>query len=335
MAPGRSRNATGGKRIFLTSCETHEGAWRHQEERLRALWERSSRTHTLADSPEEADLIIIGNLRDENWLRSLRTHPVVNRYPSKCFVVEDRDDPMPLLRGVYTSATRNLWCKSRYRSASYGLYHPDFQNPHIDAYQGDACARPKKYLFSFTGRACHPVRAGIFAAYSDRGDCHVRDTSDFNLFTHQSEGKAEQQRRFVEVLEASKFALCPRGNGAASIRLFEAMRIGVAPIIVSDDWILPNGPDWPSFALSVREADVAEIGRLAEKSESRYAEMGRKAAEAYAQFFAEDVYFDYLIEQMLDIRRRQFVPEVVHWRMRNVKVFWWRLKCAISRRVSG
>ncbi len=38
----------------------------------------------------------------------------------------------------------------------------------------------------------------------------------------------------------------PRGIGASSVRIFEAMRAGRAPVIISDDWIVPPVGDWGS-----------------------------------------------------------------------------------------
>ena len=319
-------------KIHLTSCETHPGAWRHQEERLRELWSYSSRRHSLVDDPAEADLIIVGNLREENGFRSLRLHPIVNRFPAKCFGVSDVDQPLPLLRGIYTSAHKRLPFRSRDRSGCYALYHADFRNPFVESHPGLAFVAPKKYLFSFTGRESHAVRREIFRRYQERADCFVRNTSEFNLFTHEQEGKLRSQAFFVQVLEASKFALCPRGAGAASIRLFEAMRLGVAPIIVADRWILPKGPDWKSFALFVPEKEVHRVSELAERNEARHQEMGRAAADAYARCFARDTYFDYLIEQMDDIRRHQRVPEVLHWKLRNLAVLHRRVSVQIRRR---
>ena len=37
------------------------------------------------------------------------------------------------------------------------------------------------------------------------------------------------------------------------MRLFEAMRLGVAPIIASDDWVYPRGPDWSACSVVIKE----------------------------------------------------------------------------------
>jgi len=311
-------------KIHLTSCETQPGAWRHQEQILRELWECSSRQHCLVESPAEADIIIVGNIREENWFESLRRHPVVSKYPNRCFVVTETDDPKPLLRGVYTSAHRKLAFPSRCRTGAYTLQHPDFNNPYIESHCGGAFRSPKKYLFSFTGRNCHPVRAALLGQRFEREDVFVKDTSGFDLFTHQNENKASSQEFFVRVMEASKFVVCPRGNGASSIRLFEAMRIGIAPMIISDDWIPPKGPRWNDFALFVKEGEIGVIEALAVRNEERWREMGELSAREYERHFSKAAYFDYLVAQCADLLEKQPIPESVFWGMRHFFVWNWK-----------
>ncbi|MFT3781937.1 MAG: exostosin family protein [Nibricoccus sp.] len=321
-------------KIYVTSCETGQGAWRHQEELLKGLWQISSRRHSLCDSPDEADFIVIGNLREENGYQSLRENPLVTRFANKCFAISETDEPFPLLRGVYTSAYRGLYTLSRFRSGAYNLYHPDFRNPHVERHPGDAFNQTKKYLYSFVGRRCHPVRERFLACGTRRPDVLIQDTSHFNLFTHDQNGKDAQQLEFTRIVESSKFVLCPRGNGAASIRLFEAMKMGVAPVIISDDWLLPRGPNWAEFALFIREKDIDRLDEIVSGHEGRFQRMGQKAAEAHARFFADDVYFDFLVEQLRDIRDHQVIPEAFFWKVRNALAFWARLKNAARRRIS-
>jgi hypothetical protein len=62
-----------------------------------------------------------------------------------------------------------------------------------------------------------------------------RHQADFNRTPpdRRSRGPAADKDlpklRYAELLIASKFVLCPRGNGASSIRLFESMQLGICP----------------------------------------------------------------------------------------------------------
>src|SRR2546423_4170060 len=44
-------------------------------------------------------------------------------------------------------------------------------------------------------------------------------------------------RRDGEICKASKFILCSRGVGTSSVRLFDTMRMGRVPVILSDQWL--------------------------------------------------------------------------------------------------
>ncbi|HLP03133.1 MAG TPA: exostosin family protein [Opitutaceae bacterium] len=319
-------------KMLPTSCETHAGAWRQHERGLRALWARSSRRHQLVDDPAAADMIVIGNIRRERAYRSLRLHPLVRRFPEKCFGMSEDWLLHPLLRGLYVNAHRGLPFRGRFRTGSYALYHPDFKNPLIEGYVGHAYLAPKRHLASFCGRDCHPVRAALFAQRWQRPDVFIYDTSDFNAFTHNAAGKAPWYEEYLHTMEASKFALCPRGTGAASIRLFEAMRLGVAPVILSDAWIFPRGPDWASFALRVPEREVGRIEALLCEREPDYAELGRRAQAAFRRFFSEDSYFDYVVDQLAAIAREQKVPEAVFWKLRHVHAACLSLHRRLRRR---
>ena len=307
-------------KIFLTTCETHNNAYQFQKDILLDLWTQSSKKHFIVDNIEDADIILIGNLIQEDSFHSFRTHPIIHRYSNKCFTICDTDRPLPLLRGIYTSADKRLWFSSRYRTGCYALLHPDLRNPFIDNYKRFAYEQEKQYLLSFVGRNCHRVRKKILTHKYCRKDVFIKDTSGFTIWnlTQEAEVKIPKQKEYVEILEKSKFALCPRGHGPATIRLFEAMKIGVAPIIISDHWILPNGPQWNDFAIIVRESDVVDIEEILTQNERKYREMGQAAASAYRDYFSEISYFDYLIDQVIDITKHQSLPEGFFWNIRHI-----------------
>jgi len=319
--------------IYLTSCETGPNASRYHEGMLAALWTSSSRQHALVDCPEKADLIFIGNLCEENWYGSLRRHPVIGRYPNKCFIISEEDRPKPLLRGIYSSTSRKTFFRSRMRTGTFGLHHSDFQNPFVQGYADQAWEKPKEYLASFMGRVSHSVRVKIFNLRFHRSDWIVRDTSNFQVFTHDTNGKSPQQKIFFDALEKSKFAICPRGLGTGSVRLYEAMKMGVAPVIIADDWIPPKGPHWDEFAIFVREGDVAKMEEIISSQEYRYKSMGRLAALAYADHFGPRGYFDYLVAQATDIMSSQLIPESLYWRARNGVLAYWKARQRLQRAI--
>jgi hypothetical protein len=304
--------------VMIVPCESGPDAWTHQSEILRAHFPADPQLR-LVQEADRADIILITDLRDRgDDFANLRHHPLVRGYPDKCFTVTDVDEPPRWVPGMHTSATKSLLNLRRFHSGSYFLTHPDFRNRFIDELAELAPEQlpERRILFSFLGRACNPLRRRMLQRRYTRLDVVVKDTSAFNAFTHDPFGKASAQREYAEVLATSKFAVCPRGAGAASIRLFEAMSLGVCPVILSNDWILPRGPDWKSFALFVDEDDDANLEAIITQHEPEWRERGQRAREVFHQFFTGPAYARYLIDSALDLQRRRVVPE------RLVQLFW-------------
>jgi len=308
-------SATRPYKVLLSLCDQGPGAWDHQTRILRRLHAISAAPlHTLVESPEEAELILISNLRDENWHRGVFEHPLVRRFPDKCFGITDTDYPFPILRGLYTSARASGLYLGRVRGGSYALYPDETKNPFVDGCALDEAVE-KRWFLSFIGSNNHPVRDGLLRLRAERDDVLLEDSGAFSVFEDPPGAGDEEglgrQRRFCEVLRQSKFALCPRGRGRSSVRLFEAMKLGVAPVILSDDWLPPEGPDWGSCSVRVRESEVGNVEAILQEREAEWPELGAAAREAFERYFADEVYFNYVIWVLDGIRRESRVPEVV------------------------
>ena len=116
-------------------------------------------------------------------------------------------------------------------------------------------------------------------------------------------------RRYAEICRASKFILSPRGMGVSSVRLFDAIRMGRVPVIVSDQWVPPEGPRWEQFSLRVAEKDIGQIPSLLERHESAAVGMGLAARKEWEAWFSPAVCFHHVVEACLDIKRTREIPE--------------------------
>jgi len=121
-------------------------------------------------------------------------------------------------------------------------------------------------------------------------------------------------------LRDSRFILCPTGAGTSTPRFFEAMKAGRVPVILSDNWVAPEGPRWQAFSLRVPERDVRLLPQILEQHETRAAAMGMLAREEFERWFSETVCFHRIVEWCLDIRRSRRLPErlmqrVVLWQL--------------------
>lgn len=306
-------------RVLVTSCETDEGAWRTHERKLKRLFELSDKRHELVDDPEAADLILVGNVREEDWAAKTSHSPIIGRFPGKSFSLSDRAGPIILHHGVYTACPGSALYRRRVRTGAYTLYPDEYLNPFIVRHTPSPPEPDnKRFLLSFIGRRCHPIRDKIFDLCFEHSDVWIEDSSEFDLWNASEVERLPRQRHYYDILLASKFCLCPRGASPNSIRLFEAMQLGVAPVIITSDWVFPKGPDWGSFAIVLRERDIPKLESIVQSHEAEYARMGLNAQKAYFAHFAESSYFDYVVESCLDIAQDQIVPEWMHWRLRHV-----------------
>jgi hypothetical protein len=154
------------------------------------------------------------------------------------------------------------------------------------------------FLFSFVGDAStHPIRKSICGLRHPRAK--LIDTATY-CWEIRHKGSSEQRRAFEEdyanILRDSLFVLCPRGWSPSSVRLFETLKAGRVPVIISDQWTPPIGPDWDSCSVSVPEAEVASIPQRLESLAPRAAEMGRVARQIYEEWFAPEICFHRIVE---------------------------------------
>src|ERR1044072_8283910 len=265
-------------RVFLLSAAPVEQQNDYNMAAFRTLRESAEADapglHALTEDAEAADIILFAELLGTGLhFEGVRRHPLLKRYREKCFMFCSNAFVIPFLPGVYASVGKR-WARSR----TQGGFHVSPLQNEFSTFTPAADDLP--HLFSFIGStASAPVRKQLSDITHPRG--FFRDTAEeferalYDRMTLNERG--DYRRQFVEVTKASKFVLCPRGLGAATIRLMETMRMGRVPVIISDDWVAPEGPDWESFSLRVSEGAIAEIPRLLETREADAIAMGNLA----------------------------------------------------------
>ena len=322
-------------KVFVTSCETGPSAWRAHEINLLRLYELSDKRYELVAHPELAGVILIGNVREENWGEKILANELINRWPDRCFSLSDQDHPLILNRGIYASGRKSLLGAGRVRSGSYSAYPLQFQNPYGLAHvPSDQDYARKQLLFSFIGRNSDKMRERIFRMHFKRADILVEDSSQFDLWDDREAcDKSVRQKYFIDTLLRSKFSLCLRGAGASSLRLFESLRLGVAPVIASDKWIFPEGPRWNDLSVIIKERHLREIESIVSEHEADFERMGRLARQAHEECFSDSVYFNYVVDNCLKIKSRQVIPESLYWRLNPGVIFarkrYWEFKANV------
>ncbi|MFL6583156.1 MAG: exostosin family protein [Chthoniobacterales bacterium] len=264
--------------------------------------------HTLTDYPAAADLILFADLDGAGLhFEAIRRHPLVKRYREKCFIFCSNAFVIPFLPGVYASIEKRWASRRTLAGFHVGTLQNEFASftPATD---------DLPYLFSFIGSTVNaPVRQRVRNVSHPRA--FFRDTAA--EFARISTGRMDEHerrdyfRQYVEVTKASKFVLCPRGLGVATIRLVETLKMGRVPVIISDNWVEPVGPDWGQFSVRIRERDVHKIPGILEARESEAIAMGHRARSAWEQWFSDEVAFHRVVEACLQIRACRRMPEAI------------------------
>jgi hypothetical protein len=169
------------------------------------------------------------------------------------------------------------------RGEGTGIDIPLLCSPH----DADAPHPSRRWLASFAGNLnTFSPRPEMAEALAGREDCRVE---------HADKG----ERYFVDLMLDSYLALCPRGHGGQSFRFYEAMQLGVAPLLIGD---LDTRPfkkwlDW----------DKVSLYRPGAEGLSRYLDgldrdglvtMGKRAQEMYAGHLAYGQWCRYVIKDL-------------------------------------
>jgi hypothetical protein len=239
------------------------------------------------EAPEAAEIILyleygyIGLTELPQLLGHLRSAPNALH-----FLFSESDWPFPILPGAYPSLSKPCgWAHS-------WSYLP---KPLLEEIRPSA-SEPK-FLFSFLGRNwTHRVRSQILHLDSPSSPCLDVDEAPARLPAF------DYSKSYWELIRQSKFILCPRGFGAASIRIFEAMTAARVPVIISDHWQPIPGAPWRDFSIFVAEKDVLRIPKLLQEVESGWEQKGKLARQAFDEFFAPNVFF----ERLLDVMERNY-----------------------------
>ena len=263
--------------------------------------------HTLVEEAEAADLILFLDPHEHlgDWaMRAFRTHPFVRRWPHKTFIYDERDDPLDLLPGVYVSMPRTRFNPQRQRACSYHYTKNDTR---------DVVNPAPDLLFSFQGRRAGKVRAAILdLKYSD---ALIEDTSAINFFSADNpQADKIGRKRYREILGRSRFVLCPRGAGTSSFRLFETLACGRVPVILSDEWVAPEGVNWDSCSVRVPEAQATNLVSILVEREAQWPQMSDAAKQIYNDWFAPTAWFHRIVEECCALQQNgQTGPNARLW----------------------
>lgn len=261
--------------------------------------------HRLTNRPGEADIILFAETSYVGpTLRNIRRSEIYRQNWDRCYAYSEYDFVVPLIPGIYPSVSNRWNVGNRARGGPYLSWYAKEDEAILVS-----STTPRQFLFSFIGATRHAaVRKDIVSL--SHPSAFLEDSTWWYTTTDKSESIARAYKaRYVDSIARSRFVLCPRGLGASSVRLFDVMRMGRVPVILSDEWLAPEGPDWSSFSVRVPERDVWTLPDLLEKLAPDAEEMGHAARQAWEAWFSPNVVFHHFTEACLSIDQARTLPE--------------------------
>jgi len=265
------------------------------------------------DDPEKADAIIIqerNSFKEWRYIDALLAEPLIRRFAYKVFTLNNDDCGTGLLRGLYTSLPRPRMRADVHRAVAF------HSTPNELVYAERTDRRAPEFLATWRGNLIsNKIRRRLYRRYGNSKSLCLSTTDSW--LNHG----ANEKQQFVDLILAGKFSLCPAGWADSTFRIYESMALGVAPVILADDFVPPAGPDWNELALLVPERRLGELEQILRANESRSARMGQVAAECYRRYFHPRAVSQYYGEHMASCIRqshaanpRSIDNEVRRWR---------------------
>jgi hypothetical protein len=245
-----------------------------------------SGTDSITDNKNTADVIIhypTESLNINTLLRPLSNDDV------RRFVLNSGDHPTGRMSGFYSSLHKTLFRSDRHRTVHYPI---PFNELVEEFPQSDVV-----YNFGFLGGMTAALRQRLYDRLKPT-EAQYRSCIKIQglVFSTAFDGTGmDVKREYIAFLRRTRFILCPRGLGVGSVRIFEAMKAGRVPVIISDKYVLPSGIDWDSCAVRIREKDINNIPTILESRLPDWPQMAINARSIWQNNFSNKHFLRYLI----------------------------------------
>lgn len=148
---------------------------------------------------------------------------------------------------------------------------------------------------SFVGSLTHRIRVSLQETLKNN-EKYLMNAKQWSSYVDNSD-----LQNFFEITSRSKFALCPRGYGKSSFRLYETMQLGAIPVFVYDEKWFPfeEEIDWNEFSVLVHESEIPNIDEiLSSYTDERIAEMQGKLKKYWQENFTMESIFEKILDRI-------------------------------------
>jgi hypothetical protein len=219
--------------------------------------------------------------------------PAPARIPK--FVWDHADAPTGYDAGLYCSLPRYLHNRGRHRSFCYPLTY----NEMITAFALEDADR----LFGFCGSLSSGLRVRMMDGLLrvSRDEERILGVQDGPWNAMYDRGGLPVKKDYAQVMRRCRFSLCPRGNGVSSIRLFETMKAARVPVILSDEYVLPEGIAWEKCSVVVKEKDLLDLPRILREKLPVWEELAINARAVWEENFSDNRLFVRLAQHLREL----------------------------------
>ena len=289
-------------------------------------------------SAEQADIILLNQCwKSRNWhdVEELLSSTFIKQYSQKILTISHDDTATVFLPGLYTSLTpKNLWTSWSLPCGYKGQYTKLSDSSSCVTHRRDN----PKWLFSLRGTdVSNPVRMKLGMMYGG-----VSDETSFTIVNKQFHSHDASDRSiYIDELLDSHFALAPRGWSPSTYRLFEAMQLGVCPVIISDDWQPIPGISWGSCSVRIAERDIDGMADTLRELKPRSRELGLAARQIWLDHFSDGNRERHMLESLTElhnhcIQDRSIKMLEVLWKSRVFReAHGWTIKRRIWRKLAN
>jgi len=269
-----------------------------------------------ATSANEADIIIIfqgWSFKLPEYADQLCVDPLIQNYAHKVYVVNyDSTVREGFFPGCYVSLQKSHYDPKRFVPCAY----PKVYNEFID---DSLISEPTKYLLSFRGTLhSHEVRGRMFNDLKHaKNSLMIDNTKVFHSHT------AHEKKTYLKQLAQSQFVLCPRGTSPNSYRLFETMQLGRCPVIISDQWVPPNGPTWADCSIQIDESNTSKVESILNQRQHEAEFLGANARAVWEAYFCEEKIYQSYLDNIIDLFHadtcltKSFEEYQTYWRSKS------------------
>lgn len=294
------------------------------------------------DDPARADVFLfLRHGMEEQEALNINKHELIKKYPGKCFLWDDGDHPLAMLPGLYASLPSVQFDQKFHRT----MFYLSRSNNLIGKLKTEYADKTPLYLASFQGSMTSNVRKKLVQLKLSSGRIILNSAErlwEVFLFGKGFSDQDKAVEAYARLMFESKFAICPKGNGVSSYRIFETLEAGKVPLIISDKFIPPKVKPDDEYLLFLKEANVNKLESFLVSNEPEFERLAQNATIVYNANFADNRKVHFIGEMLEDILQTSTITSFRHLKsyqrkvllLKKIQVWESKLKIFISKILS-